>query len=49
MGKTCGAIEEASRSSKAIEKRVIINVLDKNALIACFRDKMMFFAYYKMS
>ena len=41
-GITCGAIDEASRSSKAIEKCVIINFCNKNAVLACFRDKMMF-------
>ena len=39
MGKTCGAIEEASRSSKAIDERVIIIFCDKNVVIARFRDK----------
>ena len=44
-GITCVAIDEASRSSKAIEK-----FCDKNAVIACFCDKMMFFySYDKMS
>ena len=38
-GITCGAIDEASRTSNAIEKRVIINFRDKNAVIARFRDK----------
>ena len=33
VGITCGAIEEASRSSKAINERVIINFRDKNAVI----------------
>ena len=52
-GITCGAIEEASRSSKTIDKRVIINFRDKhaviahfrynNAVIARFRDKYDFF------
>ena len=44
-GITCGAIDEASRSLTAIEKRVILNIRDKNAVIACFRDKMMFFIF----
>ena len=44
-GITCGAIDEASRTSNAIEKRVIINVRDKNAVIACFHDKMMLFIF----
>ena len=38
-GITCGAIDEPSRSSKAINKRVIINFRNKNAVIAHFRDK----------
>ena len=38
-GITCGAIDEPSRSSKAIDKRVIINFRDKNVVIARFRDK----------
>ena len=38
-GITCGAIEEASKSSKAIDERILINFRDKNALIATFRDK----------
>ena len=38
-GITCGAIDEASRSSKAIEKRLIINFRDENAVIACFPTK----------
>ena len=36
---TCGAIDEPSRSSKAIDKRVITDFRDKNAVIARFRDK----------
>ena len=36
---SCGAIDQASRSSKDIKKRVIINFCDKNVLIAHFRDK----------
>ena len=37
VGITCGAIEEASRSSKAINERVIMNFRDKNAGIVRFR------------
>ena len=49
-GITCGAIDDASRSSKAIEKHVIINFRDKNVVIACFRDKIVLFYFYdKMS
>ena len=44
-GITCGAIDEASRTSNAIEKRVIINFCDQNAVIACFHDKMMLFIF----
>ena len=38
-GITCGAIDEPRKSSKAIDKRVIINFRDKNVVIARFRDK----------
>ena len=38
-GKTCGAIDEPRKSSKAINKRVIIDFRDKNIVIARFRDK----------
>ena len=38
-GKTCGAIDEPRKSSKAIDKRVIIDFRDKNVVIARFRDK----------
>ena len=38
-GKACGAIEEAGRSSKAIDERVIINFHDKIAAIVRFYDK----------
>ena len=44
-GRTCGAIDEASISSKAIDKHVIVNSRDKNAIIARFRDKMKFFIF----
>ena len=37
-GITCGAIDEPRKSSKAIDKRVIIDFCDKNAVIARFRD-----------
>ena len=36
---TCGAIEAASRSSKAIDDRVFINFCDKNVVTTGFRDK----------
>ena len=42
VGITCGAIKEASRSSKAIEKRVIKNFRNKNVAIARFATKMIF-------
>ena len=38
-GITCGAIDEPKKSSKAIDKRVIIEFRDKNVVIARFRDK----------
>ena len=37
-GVTCGAIDEPRKSSKAIDKRVIIDFRDKNVVIARFRD-----------
>ena len=45
----CGAIDEAGRSSKAIDERVIINFCDKNAVIARFCDKNDVDLYDKMS
>ena len=38
-GITCGAIDEPTKSSKAIDERVIINFRDKNVVIARFCDK----------
>ena len=38
-GITCEAIDEPRKSSKTIDKRVIINFRDKNVVIARFRDK----------
>ena len=38
-GITCGAIDVPTKSSKAIDERVIINFRDKNVVIARFRDK----------
>ena len=38
-GITCEAIDEPGKSSKAIDKRVIINFRNKNVVIARFRDK----------
>ena len=43
----CGAIEEASRSSKAINERVIINFCDKNVVIARFRNKNVAIARFR--
>ena len=40
-GITCGAIDEPSKSSKAIDERVIINFRDKNVVIARFATKML--------
>ena len=37
-GITCGAIDEPRKSSKAIDKRVIIDFRDENVAIARFRD-----------
>ena len=37
-GITCGAINEPRKSSKAIDKRVIIDFRNKNVVIARFRD-----------
>ena len=48
-GITCGAIEEASRSSKAIDERVIIHFRDRNVVIARFRDKNDVFILRKKS
>ena len=45
-GMPCGAIDEASRSSKAINERVIINFRDKNAITGRFRDKNDVFYFY---
>ena len=41
-GRTCGAIDEPSRSSEAINKRLIIDFRDKNAVddVFHFYDKM---------
>ena len=45
-GHCCWAIEKASRSSKAINERVIINFRDKNAITGRFRDKNDVFYFY---
>ena len=41
FNRTCGAIDEPSRSSKAIYKRVIIIFRDKNVVNARFATKIM--------
>ena len=41
--RTCGANEEASRSSKANDERVIINFRDKNAVIASDKNDVFYF------
>ena len=46
VGITCGAIEEASRSSKAINEHVVIKFRDKNAVTARFCDKNDVFDFY---
>ena len=38
-GITCGAIDEPRKSSKAIDKRVIIDFGDKNVITARFCDQ----------
>ena len=45
-GITCEAIDEPGKSSKAIDKRVIINFRDKNVIIARFRDKNKVFVLF---
>ena len=45
-GITCGAIDEPGKSSKAIDKRIFINLRDKNVVIARFRDKNEVFLFY---
>ena len=45
-GITCEAIDEPRMSSKAIDKRVIINFCDKNVVIARFRNKNDVFNFY---
>ena len=46
-GITCGAIDEPKKSSKAIDKPVIIDFRDKNVVIARFRDKNGGFLFYR--
>ena len=40
-----GAIDELSRSSKVIDKRLIINFREKNVVIARFCNKTTFFIF----
>ena len=44
-GITCGAIDEPTKSSKAIDERVIINFRGKNVVIARFCDKNVVIAH----
>ena len=46
VGITCKAIEETSRSSKAVDERVIIKLHDGNAAIARFCHKNDAFDFY---
>ena len=46
-GITCGAIDEPRKSAKAIDERVIINVRNKNVVIARFRDKNVVIARFR--
>ena len=45
-GITCEAIDEPGKSSKAIDKRVIISFHDKNVVIARFCDKNEVFVFF---
>ena len=47
LNRTCGAIDEPGRSSKANYKRVIIIFRDKNVVIARFRDKKVVIARFR--
>ena len=46
-GITCGAIDELRKSSKTIGERVVINLSDKNVVIARFRDKNVVIACFR--
>ena len=46
VGINCGAFDVASRSLKVIDNHVIIDFLDKNAVIARFRDKNYLFELF---
>ena len=46
-GITCGAINEPRKSSKAIDGRIIINLCNKNVVIARFRDKNVVIARFR--
>ena len=45
-GLICGAIEESSKSQKAIDERVSINFRDKNAVFTPFRDTNVVFTIF---
>ena len=45
-GLICGAIEESTRSLKAIDERVLINFRDKNAVFTNFCDKNAVFTMF---
>ena len=47
-GITCEAIDEPGKSSKAIDKRVIMDFRDKNVVIARFRDKNEVFVLFNI-
>ena len=46
-GITCEAIDEPRKSSKAIDKRVIIHFRSKNVVFARFRDKNVVIARFR--
>ena len=46
-GLICGAIEESSKSRKAIDERVSRNFRDKNAVFTHFRDKNAVFTIFR--
>ena len=46
-GLICGAIEESTRSLKAIDERVLINFRDTNAIFTNFRDKNAVFTHFR--
>ena len=44
-GTTCGAIGEARRSLKSIDKRIVMNFCDENAVITRFHDSNVFLLF----